>query len=143
MKPHQLYSLGVLWTSLVCTAIPASAELAAELSVCAAIAEDRQRLDCYDAVSGRLQEAAEKPGDASREAPAAPVTSLSMEQELEELPTFSGMGRTAKKRGRWLGIQPYRRNYILPVTYNERVNRTLLDDTGESFRAENVLGSIL
>ena len=138
MKTLRFFSLSVLSAAMLGPAATLSAELAVELSGCAAIAEDRQRLQCYDAISGRLQADAQKRGDASQEAPVAAETSQAKGQDLEELPTFSGMGRPAKKRGRWLGIQPYRRNYILPVTYNDRVNRTLIDDTGESFRAENV-----
>ena len=61
MKAKGDYACGAVLAAMLCADTAASAELAVELSGCAAIAEDRQRLHCYDAVSGRLQEAAEKP----------------------------------------------------------------------------------
>lgn len=138
MKTRQLCLFGKVLTSILWTTAPLSAELVVDLSGCAAITEDRQRLHCYDELSRRLQADAEKPGNASPEEPSAIATTLTEGQGLEEEQLQNASERKAKKRGRWLGIKPYRRNYILPVSYNDKVNRTLIDDTGDSFQAEDV-----
>lgn len=41
------------------------------------------------------------------------------------------------KKGYWLGIEPYRRNYFLPVTHNSDVNQALYTGLGEQFESDD------
>ncbi len=66
---------------------------------CAGMADDRDRLACYDRLSGRVPEPGEAPSRLSR---------------LWELDNVSRHGKYA--------ITPYRTSYILPYTYNTSPN---------------------
>lgn len=88
---------------------------------CAALVNDAVRLRCYDRLAERLRGASEV-GPPRTE----PVTGDSVipgEELMVTKQVAADADKSAKKDGRWLGIRPYRRNYILPVSYNSRLNR--------------------
>jgi phospholipase A1 len=114
-----------------------NAGLPEELSQCAAIADDRARLACYDALHGHLQKPVEQPaGDTLDQ------TLVSESPPQESLPDANSarpeLSSETKRRGNWLGIQSYRRNYILPITYNDNVNNELYEDEASDFNIEDV-----
>jgi phospholipase A1 len=103
-------------------------ELPEALARCASIAEDRMRLDCYDRLSVKLPSARQsRPSSASQvELSSEPATVSTVERH------------NLQKRGGWLGIKPYRRNYILPITYNDNVNNELFEGAESDFSIEDV-----
>ena len=90
-----------------------SESLGQQLQRCAQIMTDEQRLQCYDTISGDQRLA----------------STQTVEDVAEATPVKQG-------RGRWLGIKSYRRNYILPVSYNDKPNQALYNGLGEQFRSD-------
>lgn len=95
---------------------------AASLAECAALADAGERLACYDGVA---RAAGFQPGQAqapqgslldSGPGPGVDEGLLADRLEVEE----------ALADAAWV-ITPHRRNYLLPVTYNAKVNRTAWD----------------
>lgn len=90
----------------------------AELNECALIADDAERLNCYDTLSGRpqaIEPAAvpEEDSGAQTSEEVAATEGSAMEKRIEE---------TEKISGNWFGIKAYRPNYLLPGTHNSRPN---------------------
>jgi phospholipase A1 len=89
---------------------------------CARIDAPDERLACYDALATRSPPSAPETVDAPAQRPVTPTTGpvaakppIAPEPETAEGPP--------ERRKQWLSILPYRRNYILPVTYNANPNR--------------------
>lgn len=92
-----------------------SAAHATDLTSCAAVADDPQRLACYDALAAARADDPPPPAD--------PVTVPEEDKGLV-------FGRLADEEQRmeqaWV-ITPHRRNYLLPVTYNSSPNEEAWD----------------
>jgi phospholipase A1 len=128
MKKRYFCQVGV-WLMVTFSGAYASAiELAESLARCASIADDRVRLDCYD----KLQEKLPPSKQAGRR------SELQTKQSSGPEMTSARERYNEKIKGRWLGIQPYRRNYILPITYNDKVNDELFKSAESDFSIENV-----
>jgi phospholipase A1 len=115
----------------------APADLASALQDCARLTEPQQRLDCYDAVAGHVNA-----GETSRlkdpgpegMAPSAPVAVV---DETDAAPRGEDPTEEAHDF-RWLGFRPYRRNYLLPVSYNSRVNEDPFADVADEFDVDDL-----
>lgn len=92
-------AVAVLLLAAVRAAVAADAVGSAPPEECAGIPDDRERLECFDRLSGR---AAEEGGQPSR---------LSRLWELD----------AGSRRGKY-AVTPYRQNYILPYTWNATPN---------------------
>jgi len=101
-----------------------SETFAGQFKKCALITVDEQRLNCYDSLTGKQQHSS---GDTVSQTDA--MTLPAEAQVASDEPVSSG-------EGRWLGIKSYRRNYILPVSYNDKVNQALYNGLGEQFRSD-------
>jgi phospholipase A1 len=99
---------------------------------CARIEDDTARLACFDrlaAGSGAV------PASTLESLAPSPVVDAPEKAVVQTKPADEpepSSKKMAAKQGNWLGIRPYRRNYILPVTYNQRPNRdpALVDAAG-------------
>ncbi|MBT8439575.1 MAG: phospholipase A, partial [Gammaproteobacteria bacterium] len=101
-----------------------SETFASQLKKCALIAVDEQRLQCYDSITGKQEQ------PLGYVAPSEDIMTSTIEKPVVEVkPIKPG-------RGRWLGIKSYRRNYILPVSFNDKVNQVLYNGLGEQFRSD-------
>jgi phospholipase A1 len=127
-----------LWLNVM-AGVPAlvSAGLPEELSDCAAITDDRARLVCYDALHERLQRpVAQSAGEMPDQ---TPVSENPPQESLVDANTaLPELSTETRGRGNWLGIKPYRRNYILPLTYNDNANDQLYEDEATDFSIEDV-----
>jgi len=107
-----------LTAALLLIARPLHAEilpdsLGQQLQRCAQILTDEERLQCYDTISGKQV-----------------ASSTQIAKDVVEV------NPVKQRRGRWLGIKSYRRNYILPVSYNDKTNQALYNGLGEQFRSD-------
>lgn len=132
------FTVGLLLTSIPAGATAPGGALTEQLSDCAAVAEDAARLSCYDRLAAQPKSPAVEtegslPKEGSLDAEALPPG----HEIAEQRPVPDAIQKT-KKDKRWLGIRPYKSNYILPVTYNDRVNPEPLDDVDTGFRPEEV-----
>lgn len=105
---------GLLITSPLVAELPPDS-LGNQIQKCARISSDEQRLLCYDRIS-------KKQGTSSND--------VTMQSHAASPQT------TKQGRGRWLGIKSYRRNYILPISYNDQPNQALYTGLGEQFRSD-------
>ena len=139
---RRLFAVLVASATLGMTPTLSASSLTEAVARCAGIPEDAERLACFD----RL---AEKPsrqsgGDEPVEAASVPEPYFIMQDEVgeDDVPLLSAVPESAKDKagsqGRWLGIRPYRRNYILPVSYNSRLNDEQALENGRGFEPENV-----
>ncbi len=89
---------------------------AASLDACRALDADLERLACYDAAVGRdLVETATVEAE---------VTQLPLDElTAEEAPFSNRVAEEGKLNESPYAILPHRRNYLLPVTYNSKINR--------------------
>lgn len=107
-----------------------------EMTNCAAITDDSERLACYDELSVRMRQVYAKEPEQKDDRPMLSDGKLPADIPIEDEPILTD--KQVDRRGRWLGIKPYRRNYILPLTYNERVNDDPLTEAESGFRIEDV-----
>jgi phospholipase A1 len=85
-----------------------------DLSGCAMIEDDADRLKCYDALAGRNQEKPETSAASSSGTPEQQVQKQSYLTKLWQLNPETRRGSFA--------LMPHRDNYILPFTYNSTPN---------------------
>jgi phospholipase A1 len=131
------YCFALCLSMVVSTPVAFNAELPEQLARCATIADDRARLVCYDRLSEVVQSLAEREeGKAAEEGQAAEIPQQESSSATE--PVLPELSAETKRRGNWLGIKPYRRNYILPITYNDNVNDALFENLASDFRIEDV-----
>lgn len=112
LSPFPLYLILVLLLSIT-AGVAFGSSLSDRRAECAKIADDAERLRCYDEISGRKQ-----------------AEDLAIPEEEEKAPgereTQSILSRIweldRESRQREFAITPYRSNYILPVTYNATPN---------------------
>lgn len=136
MGPKHWCSSGLWLTFVFWTPASSTAELTQEIAQCAATADGMERLRCYDRLAERSRSFSRR-GNGLPELERVLESSVSPEEnDVTDKQVSSDADRPRK--GYWLGIQPYRRNYILPVTYNDRVNNEILDGTGSGYEVENV-----
>lgn len=90
---------------------------------CAKISAGDARLACFDKLAREVGNLA-----SPREIDGPFVDVAGSESE-----TLSGV---KKKNGKWLGIEPYRSSYILPITHNYDVNQRLYSSLGEQFESD-------
>jgi phospholipase A1 len=117
---------------------PATAEIHGELAHCAALTDPEVRLRCYDLLAARSPPPAASQGDRIGVAPPEPEVARQGQGHQAEQIADRGAEASDLERGRWLGIRPYRRNYILPVTYNSRLNGGRLQESTGGFDPEDV-----
>ncbi len=136
---RQLAIAEKLLLAAACWASVASAgDLGNELSHCVALADDADRLRCYDRLAERQPVDGVQEHEVVRTKVVAQDAALPADAVLEEDPTDGPSITKDQKKGRWLGIRPYRRNYILPVTYNSRSNQGGLTESQGTFRPEDI-----
>jgi phospholipase A1 len=132
-------SAGGAWV-LIGTSLPlAAASLDTELARCAQVDEDVARLACFDRLSGKQ---APVP-DTRVDEPTGREPAFATQADVFGDDTLAERGSpvspdSSEGRGRWLGIRPYRRNYILPVTYSTGLNDEQLLEGGGGFAPENI-----
>lgn len=98
--------------------------LKVEVNRCAQIMDDESRLQCYDNLSD-IVESPNRQREPDKMIQAAETSSAAVDIN------------NPSKKGHWLGIEPYRRNYVLPITYNENVNEDLYTSLGEQLEIDN------
>ena len=109
---------------LLAWSLPVAAGAIDELGRCRLISDDVARLACFDRLSGKLVPSAVSPVDdhvLSTEVSEASAPADLLDDDVPEQSGWSSADASSERVG-WLGIRPYRRNYILPVTYNSRLN---------------------
>lgn len=114
-----------------------AAELTELLSDCAAVDEDAARLHCYDSLAGKPRPGPVDVGHSLQQDPVPEEAALSSGQDAAAGESIANAMQITKIGKRLLGIRPYKRNYILPVTYNDRVNHKPFDDAGEGFFSDD------
>lgn len=77
-------------------------------------------------------------GSASEEEAVPDKKRLPPEPEITERLSIASIIQKTEPARPWLGIRSYRRNYILPITYNDRVNPAFLNDTDTGFRSDDI-----
>lgn len=124
MKARSL-ARGLLWTVLGHT-LQAQADT---LAHCAAIGDGALRLACFDTLAASAEEAAEAPAAAIAAPGEQAVASLEEESitplDLAEEELLLGLRlaeETSLAGNAWV-ITPHQRNYLLPVTYSDNLNR--------------------
>ncbi|MFO7550936.1 MAG: phospholipase A [Haliea sp.] len=115
----------LLWTALG-NAVHAQAD---SLATCAAMADNERRLACYDALATAAGEPAEAPSRGIA-APGKLVDAPLVEEAVapvnlaeEELLLGMRLAEETTLSGNAWVITPHQRNYLLPVTYNNNLNR--------------------
>ncbi|MEH6517518.1 MAG: phospholipase A [Halioglobus sp.] len=105
---------------LVSLAVSALTSQANTLTNCAGIDNNDDRLACYDAMAGKQLSPDQTP-PTSNEIVESPVAAVSTEHEPELL--FQERLELEEKSANnpWV-ITPHRRNYLLPVSYNSKIN---------------------
>jgi phospholipase A1 len=93
----------------------------ADLADCAALSEDEARLACYDSVAGRAT-TLKLPADDTP--PLDSGVTSSAEKTESEQPEFISprLEEERQNANNRFVIIPYRRNYLLPITYNSNIN---------------------
>jgi phospholipase A1/A2 len=93
---------------------------AADLATCATIANNRERLACYDAIANAA------PGMTGDAVTAITATPTATDQpEAFSSPRLDQEQAHANNR---FVIIPHQRNYLLPVTYNSNINETVWNE---------------
>lgn len=129
----------VLIAGLLISSVSAkAAELTEQLSNCSFVVEDAARLRCYDSLAVHPQLPAKEDESSLPEQSDLVEETLPPGPGIAEEQPDTHIIQNTKTEKSWLGIRPYRRNYILPVTYNERVNMTPFDDADTDFQSEDV-----
>ena len=113
-----------------------------DLGVCRSIAGDAERLACYDRLAGRPRSDTARPATLSMPAPLVTPPSASADAAATPVATPSGPGLMAAPRtggtGLWskfweleradkrgtFNFLTYRPNFLLPVHYTSRINRS-------------------
>lgn len=118
-------------------ASPAPSDLATALNDCAVLTDAEQRLGCYDALAGRAacgRTAQVDDAPVGAIAPVAPVAAV------DETQASSDDADRDKQQPlpHWLGFRPYRRNYVLPISYNSRGNDEPVADTDDTLDLDDV-----
>ncbi len=137
-----LLALAPLWQANV-------AESATTLAQCRAIENDQERLACYDALAGAESESTEhlpesEPQVATSDQQSATADGVQnvaqSDEELESLEpivpqqevrllTKRRLREERRLANRAFVITPHHRNYLLPVTYNSRLNDELWNES--------------
>ena len=135
---HALVTGLALLVIPVTSAVP-SPELSRALSNCTSLVDDAARLRCYDLLADRMTLPANEDGGSASEEEAVPDKKrLPPEPEITERLSIASIIQKTEPARPWLGIRSYRRNYILPITYNDRVNPAFLNDTDTGFRSDDI-----
>jgi len=125
----------ILLSVLVCSQSWALDTLQNQFSTCSRLEDDEFRLQCYD----RLSREVCIDSDAISCASTVPLVTLKPQQHQENSKQEIVQKNTFKSEsGRWLGIRPYRKNYILPLSYNSRLDEGHLNKTAKDFEPENI-----
>ena len=132
------YAYGVvLWLALLpVPALVQATELGEALAECAAVVEAEARLRCYDRLAGKPQAIPSDDVHALQIDPVPAKPAAASSQETAVAGSIANAMQITKIGKRLLGIRPYKRNYILPVTYNDRVNHQPFDDAGDEFHPD-------
>lgn len=113
---HHLLLVGILFAVLIgMLGSPASVEAADSNDACAAIADEAERLRCYDEAAGRKPRELVNTVD-SQAKPHKEPSYLSKKWQLDE-----------ESRKNRLAIVPYRENYLLFFTYNSTQNKQIYE----------------
>lgn len=117
----------------------ASAAFDSEIGSCARISDDVARLACFDQLAEKHEALSVVPVDE----PIEQHTLAGSQVDSVSKEPLPGQGspsptKSPAKKARWLGMRPYRRNYILPVTYNSRLNDNQLPEGGGGFEPDEV-----
>ena len=131
-----------LWSAVLLLAIsgpasPAAPDLATALDDCSRLTDARHRLECYDALAGRPRYA-ETPTVASapeKSTTPPPRAIPSDEKEVVVAGTDQADGTDGPS---WLGFRPYRRNYLLPLSYNTRASGEPQEDIFDEFNVDDL-----
>ncbi len=109
-----------LWLGLALLSLPVHAESDPFLQ-CAVIAEDVQRLACYDALADVVGESGPKLEPPATATLPPPEQASAVEERI--------LQSEAASRN-WFAMTPYRPNYFLPLTMNSSPNNAHIDSTG-------------
>lgn len=131
------FIVGLLLASITAVAATPGAELTEQLSNCAAVVEDPARLRCYDRLLIHPLSSKEEDGSTLRKEPALGEEVLPPDHQIAEAQSVASTTQQTKTAEHWLGITSYKPNYILPVTYNDRVNLGPYDDGDTDVRPDN------
>jgi len=131
----------LLGAALAAQPAAAARSLSTEIAACHGIDDTLTRLGCYDrvaaAVDGRDATLAE-PASAGDEdiisspverAPSRPMAVVGKEAQPSSRPAAGPQATGRDPRPAWLGVRPYRRNYLLVASYNDNTNRDFPDES--------------
>lgn len=102
-----------------------------DLARCAAIAEDGERLACYDALAEKQKPAGEANTEGTARQAAAPTVE-------EEGAVEKRIEQEEKAARNWFALTPYRPNYVLPLTYNFNPNNETFQELRPGEDIDNV-----
>jgi phospholipase A1/A2 len=122
----------LLATALAALALPTLAQTPAA-GDCAALADDVQRLACYDKAVGRKPAAAPVPMPAQPAQDAAAAAAAA----TAAAPPPSALDRRraeiqAAQEGQWFSLTAHRTNYVLPVSYIRSPNWNRYEEFGDT-----------
>ncbi|MFZ4758521.1 MAG: phospholipase A [Burkholderiaceae bacterium] len=127
-RPDRSFLPAALAPMVFAVSLPAIAQTAASppaLAVCAALADDRARLECYDRAAGRGAPAAAVPPAPLAPAPALDPVAKQVRDERRALGSTLGERWELDpdtKQGRFV-LRPYKPMYVLPVRWSSSVNQ--------------------
>jgi len=110
---------------VLATALPAAAQTPTGVAACAALGDDRARLECYDRAAGRGTPAAAASPALPAPAPALDPVAKQVRDERRALGSTLGERWELdpdSKQGRFV-LRPYKPMYVLPVRWSSSVNQ--------------------
>lgn len=125
MKVFALIKIGWLIIVFGCATTATAKDISSLLNQCSLISSNSERLHCYDQLSIKTSAGQNNEPD------------ISTSVQLTDTIKAAEPDKRVINKGRWLNIEPYRRNYILPVTFNENVNQDLYTGPGEQFKSDD------
>ncbi len=140
-----VWALGLSLVLCLSTGGVRAADPVLGLARCAGIAADAARLACFDALATRsgaapgaaqVQPPADRPAETdsalavagTAQRSAAPRAASAPSAAAADAPGAAPTETAEQAQRRALGILPYRKNYVLPVTYNANVNNNLPEE---------------
>jgi len=138
-------SIAVIFIAMLCPLYNcAAADIAGSISECAKIEGDKERLKCFDDLTGRKPPVKNAGRPAFPETAAADVKAAESTANIETTQKISKPSVMSKRweldpssRKNAPLIRAHHSNYILPVTYNSSLNKDSMLDVDRNAKAEN------